>query len=159
MQFTTVRSKEKDYDIYLKSEKLVHNQQEHGKMFPAIWKWKKMVPSYFEPDKHCCRYLEIEKSGSLLLRDQKMQLTTFRSKEKDYDIYLNSEKLVHSQQEHEKNVSQIFRNEKNWFLAISSLANTVAAILRFNKVDPSYQQTKKCSSQLLGARKKIMTSI
>ena len=42
-------------DIYLKSEKLVHNQQEHGKKkcFPAIWKWEKLVPSYFEPDKHC----------------------------------------------------------------------------------------------------------
>ena len=35
MQFTTVRSKEKDYDIYLKSEKLVHSQQEHEKMFPS----------------------------------------------------------------------------------------------------------------------------
>ena len=54
MQFTTVRSKEKDYDIYLKSEKLVHSQQEQVKKgFPAIWKWKKLVPSYFEPDKHC----------------------------------------------------------------------------------------------------------
>ena len=30
-------------------------------MFPAIWKWKK-VPSYLEPDKHCCSYLEREKS-------------------------------------------------------------------------------------------------
>ena len=30
MFFTTVRSKEKDYDIYLKSE-LVHSNQEHGK--------------------------------------------------------------------------------------------------------------------------------
>ena len=71
-QFTTVRSKEKDYDIYLKSEKLVHNQQELGKnVFSAIWKWKKLVPSYFEPDKHCCSYLEIKKSGSLLLGDQK----------------------------------------------------------------------------------------
>ena len=56
-----------------------------------------------------------------------MQFTTVRSKEKDYDIYLKSEKLVHSQQEHEKNVSQLFGSEKNWFLAISSLANTVAA--------------------------------
>ena len=28
--------------------------------------------------------------------------------EKDYDIYLNSEKMVQSQQEHEKNVSQLF---------------------------------------------------
>ena len=56
-------------------------------MFPVIWKWKKLVPSYFEPDKHCCSYLERE------------------------------------------------------------------------KVDPYYLETKKCSSQLLGARKKIMTSI
>ena len=87
MQFTTVRSKEKDYYIYLKSEKLVHSQQEHEKKcFPAIWKWKKRVPNYFEPDKHCCSYLDIEKSGYLLLRDQKMQFTTVRIKEKDYYI-------------------------------------------------------------------------
>ena len=81
-----------------------------------------------------------------------MQFTTVRSKEKDYDIYLKSEKLVHSQQEHEKNVSQLFGSGKNWFLAISSLTNTVAAILELFG-------DKKCSSQLLGARKKIMTSI
>ena len=88
-----------------------------------------------------------------------MQFTTVRSKEKDYDIYLKSEKLVHRQQEHEKNVSQLFGSGKNWFLAISSLTNTVAAIRREKKVDPCYLETKKCSSQLLGARKKIMTSI
>ena len=88
-----------------------------------------------------------------------MQFTTIWSKEKDYDIYLKSEKLVHSQQEHEKNVSQIFGSLKNWFLAISILTNTVAAISREKKVDPCYLQTKKCSSQLLEARKKIMSSI
>ena len=88
-----------------------------------------------------------------------MQFTTVRSKEKDYDIYLKPEKLVHSQQEHEKNVSQLFRGGKNWFLAISSLKNTVAVIWREKKLDPCYLETKKCSSQLLGARKKIMTSI
>ena len=88
-----------------------------------------------------------------------MQFTSVRSKEKDYDIYLESEKLVHSQQEHEKNVSQLFESGKNWFLAILSLTNTVAAIWREKKVDPCYLDTKKCSSQLLGARKKIMTSI
>ena len=214
MQFTTVRSKEKDYDIYLKSEKLVHSQLEHEKnvsqlfgrgknwflaissltntfasiwrekkvdscyletkkcssqllgarktimtsisiqknwftksrstkkCFPAIWKWKKLVPSYFEPDKHCCSYLERKKSGSLLFGHQNMQLTTVRSKEKDYDIYLKSEKLVHSQQEHEKNVSQLFGSGKNWFLAISSLTNTFAAIWREKKVDPCYLKTK-----------------
>ena len=71
MQFTTVRSKEKDYDIYLKSEKLVHSQQEHEKSFSAIWKWKKLVPSYFEPVKHCCSYLDREKSGYLLFGDKK----------------------------------------------------------------------------------------
>ena len=172
MQFTTVWSKEKDYDIYLKPEKLVHSQQEYEKnvsqlfgsgknwflaissltntvaaiqreekwipaiwrpknvvhncleqgkrlrhlfkvrktvsqpvgerkkCFLAIWVWTKLVPSYFEPDKHCCSYLEREKSGSLIFGDQKMQFTTVWSKEKDYDIYLKSEKLVHSQQEH-----------------------------------------------------------
>ena len=118
-----------------------------------------MVPSYFEPDKHCCSYLKIEKSGYLLFGDQNMQFTTVRSKEKYYDIYLKSEKLVHSQQEHEKNVSQLFASERKWFLAISSLTNTVAAIQRQKKVDPCYLEIKKCSSQLLGARKKIMTSI
>ena len=143
MQFTTVYSKEKDYDIYLKSEKLVHSQMEHEKKcFPAIWKWKNLVPSYFEPDKHFCSYLEREKKGSLLFGNKKMQFTTVRSKEKDYDIYLKSEKLVHSQQEHEKNVSQLFVSEKNWLQAISSLTNTVAAIWREKKVDPCYLETK-----------------
>ena len=88
-----------------------------------------------------------------------MQFKTVRSIENDYDIYLNSEKLVHSNQEREKNVLQLFGIGKNWFLAISRLTNTVAAILREKKADPCYLETKKCSSQLLGDRKKIMTSI
>ena len=160
MQFTTVRSKEKDYDIYLKSEKLVHSQQEYEKnVSQQFRKCKKLVPSYFEPDKHCCSYLEREKSGSLLFGDQNMQFTTVRSKEKDYDIYLKSKKLVHSQQEYEKNVSQLFGSGINRFLAILSLTNTVAAIWREKKVDPCYLETKKCSSQLFRAWKKIMTSI
>ena len=49
--------------------------------------------------------------------------------------------------------------EKPGSLAISSLTNTVAAIWREKNVDPCYLETKKCSSQLLGASKKIMTSI
>ena len=129
------------------------------KCFQAIWKWKKLVPSFFEPDKHCCSYLKIEKCGSLQFGDQKMQFTTVSSKEKDYDIYLKSEKLVHSNQKHETNVSQLFGSGKNWFLVISSLTNTVAAIWREKKVDPCYLETKRCSSQLLRARKTIMTSI
>ena len=88
-----------------------------------------------------------------------MYFTTVWSKEKDYKIYLKSEKLVHSQQEYEKNVSQLFGSGKNWFLTISNLINTVASIWREKKVDPCYLETKKCSSHLLGARKKIMTSI
>ena len=88
-----------------------------------------------------------------------MQFTTVRSKEKDYDIYLKSEKLVHSQQEHEKNVSQLFGSGKKCFLAISSLTNTVAAIWRKKKVDPCSLETKKFCSKLLGALKEIVTSI
>ena len=128
MQFTTVRNKEKDYNIYLKSEKLVHSQQEHEKYVSqlfgsgknwflaissltntvaAIWREEKVDPCYLETKNivHNC-----QEQG------------------KDYDIYLKSEKLVHSQQEHEKNVSQLFGGGKNRFLAISSLTNTVAAI-------------------------------
>ena len=112
MQFTTVRSKEKDYDIYLKSEKLVHSQLEHKKnvsqlfgsgknwflaissltnTVAAIWKEKKWIPAIWR---------------------QKMQFTTVRIKEKDYDIYLKSEKLVHSQYEHKKMFPNYFEVEK-----------------------------------------------
>ena len=73
-----------------------------------------------------------------------MQFTTIRSKEKDYDIYLKSEKLVHIQQEHEINVSQLFGSGKNWFLAISTLTNTVfPAIWRPKNVVHNYQEQGK----------------
>ena len=49
--------------------------------------------------------------------------------------------------------------EKSEILVISSLTNTVAAISTERKVDPCYLETKKCSSQLLGAMKKIITSL
>ena len=78
-----------------------------------------------------------------------MQFTTVRSKEKDYDIYLKSEKPVHIQYEHDKNVSHLFGSGKNWFPPISSLTNTVGAIWREKKVYPCYLETNKCSSQLL----------
>ena len=87
-----------------------------------------------------------------------MQFTTVRSKEKDYYISLKSEKLVHSNQELEKNAFQLFGSGKNWFLAISSLTKLLQ-LFGERKVDPCYLETKKCSSQLLGGRKKIMTSI
>ena len=51
-------------------------------MFPSYLEVEKMVPSYFQPNKHCYSYLEREKSGSLLFEDQKMQFTTVRRKEK-----------------------------------------------------------------------------
>ena len=72
-----------------------------------------------------------------------MYFTSVRRKEKDYDIYLKSVKPVHSNQEKEKNDSQLFGNAKNWFLAISRLTNTAAAIWRQKKVDPCYLETKK----------------
>ena len=159
MQFTTVRSKEKDYDIYLKSEKLVHRQQKHEKnvsqLFGSGKNWfldisslTNTVAAIQREKKVYPFYLETKKCSSQLLGGRKKIMT-----------YLKSEKLVHRQQEHEKNVSQLFGSGKNRFLTISSLTNTVEAIWREKKVDPCYLETKKCSSQLLGARKKIMTSI
>ena len=158
--FSTVRSQEIDYDIYLKSEKLVHSQQEHEKnvsqLFASGKKWFLAISSLTNTVAAIQRQKKVD---PCYLEIKKMLFSTVRSKEIDYDIYLKSEKLVHSQQEHEKNVSQLFASGKKWFLAISSLTNTVAAIQRQKKVDPCYLEIKKCSSQLLGARKKIMTSI
>ena len=113
MQITTVRSKEKDYDNYLKSVTLVLSNQEHEKNLPAILKWKNLVPSYFEPDKHCYSYLERDKGGSLLFGEYKMQFTTVTRKENNYDMYLKSEKLVHSNQKHEKKISKLFGSRKS----------------------------------------------
>ena len=71
-----------------------------------------------------------------------MQFKTVRSKKKDYDIYLKSEKLVHSYYQHQKNVSQLFGSGKNWFLAILSLTNTVAAIWSEKKWIPAIYRPK-----------------
>ena len=110
-------------------------------MFPSYLEvGKNWFLAIFEPEQKLFASIWREKkSGSLLFGDQKMQFTTVRSKEKDYDIYLKSEILVHSQQEHEKNVSQLFGSGKNQFLAISSL-------------------TKHCC-KLFGERKKWIPAI
>ena len=160
MQCKTVRSKEKDYDIYLKSEKQVHSQQEHGKnvsqlfgsgnnwslaissltnTVAAIWREKKVDPCY----------LETKKCSSQLLGESKKIMTSIYSQKNWFTASRSTKKIV----------SKLFGSGKNCFQAISSLTNTVAAIWREKKVDPCYLETKKCSSQLLGARKKIMTSI
>ena len=159
MQFTTVRSKETHFDIYLKSEKLVHCQQEHEKnvshLFGSGKNWFLSISSLINTVAAIWREKKVDPCNL----ETKNVVHNCQNKGKYYDIYLKSEKLVHSTQENEKNVSQLFGSGKNWFLAISSLTNTVTAIWREKKVDPCYLETKKCSSQLLGARKKIMTSI
>ena len=57
--------------------------------------------------------------------------------------------MLPSYLEVEKNGSQLFRPRQTLF----------AAIWRKRNVDTCYLETKICSSKLLGARKKIMTSI
>ena len=124
-------------------------------------------------------YLEVEKTGSQLFRSRQTLLQLFGEIEKWIPAIWRLKNVVHNCQEQgkrllylfkvrktgsqqlgaQKNACQLFESGKNWFLAISSLINTVAAIWREKKVDPSYLETKKCSSQLLGASKKIITSI
>ena len=82
MQFTTVRSKEKDYDIYLKSEKLVHSQQEHKKMFPS--------------------YLEVEKTGSQLFRASQTLLQLFGERKKWISAIWRPKNVVHNCKEQGK---------------------------------------------------------
>ena len=150
MQFTTVWSKEKDYDIYLKSEKLVHNQQELEKnvsqLFGSGKNWFLAISSLTNT---VAAIQKREKSGSLLFGDQKMQFTTVRSKEKDYDIYLKSEKLVHSQQEHEKNVSQLFGKWKK----------LVPSYFEPDKHCCSYLERGKSGSLLFGDQKMQFTTV
>ena len=38
-------------------------------MLASYLEMEKLVPSFFEPEKHCYNYLEREKSGSLLFGD------------------------------------------------------------------------------------------
>ena len=142
MQFTTVRSKEKDYNSYLKSDKLVYSQQEHEKnvsqLFGSGKNWFLAISSLTNTVTAIWR----EKSGFLLFGDQKMQFTTVRSKERDYDIYLKSEKLVHSQQEHEKIVFQLFESGKNQFLAIWSLTTLLQLFGEIKKWIPAIWRPK-----------------
>ena len=128
-------------------------------MFPTIWKWKKLVPiisiltntvaAIWREKKVDPCYLDTKKCSSQLLGARKKIMTSIYSQKKWFTASRSTK----------KNVSLLFGSAKIWFLAISSLTNTVVAIWREKKVDPCYQETKKCSSQLLGARKKIMTSI
>ena len=124
-------------------------------------------------------YLEVEKTGSQLFRTCQTLMQLFGERAKWIPAIWRLINVVHNCQEQgkrllhlfkvrktgsqqlgaQKNACQLFETGKNWFLAISSLTNTVTAIQREKKVDPSYLETKKCSSQLLGARKKIITSI
>ena len=88
-----------------------------------------------------------------------MQFPTVRSKEKDYVIYLKSETLVHNNQKHENNVSHLFGSAKKKVPTYFESDKHCCSYLARENVDPCYLETKKCSSQLLGAWKKIMTSI
>ena len=82
MEFTTVRSKEKDYNIYLKSEKLDHSQQEHEKMFPS--------------------YLELGKTGSQLFRARQTLLQLFGDRKKWIPAIWRPKNVVHNCQEQRK---------------------------------------------------------
>ena len=87
MQFTTIRSKVKDYDIYLKSVKLVYSQQEHEKnvshLFGSGKNWSLAISSlrnsvaaiWIEKKVDPC-YLETKKFSSQLLRARKEFMTS-----------------------------------------------------------------------------------
>ena len=76
MYFTTVSRKKKDYDIYLKPEKLVHSQQEHKKTFRS--------------------YLEVEKIGSQLFRARQILLQLFAERKKFIPAIWRPKNVVHN---------------------------------------------------------------
>ena len=82
-------------------------------------------------------YLETKKYSSQLLGARKKIMTSIK--------LLNVRKTVSQQLRAQKNVSQLFGIGKKWFLTISSVTNTDAAIWREKKVDPCYLDAKKFS--------------
>ena len=82
MQFTTVRSKEKDYDIYLK----------YKNWFTACMSTKKMFPSY----------LEVEKTGSQLFRACQTLLQLFGERKSVSLQIWRPKNVVHNCQEQGK---------------------------------------------------------
>ena len=97
------------------------------------------------------RYLEEEKTSSQLFRAKQTLLQLFGERKKW--IPARSTKYLF------RGYLEVEKSRKKQFLANSSLTKTVAEIWREKKVDPCYLETKKCRSELLGARKKIMRSI
>ena len=146
MQFTTVRSKEKDYDIYLKSEKTGSQPvRARKKCFQLFGNGKTWFLAISILTNTVAAIWREKKVDTCYLESKKMQFTTVRSKVKDYDIYLKSEKVVHSQQEHEKmfpsylevqktgsqlfralqTLLQLFRERNKWIPAIWIPKNVV----------------------------------
>ena len=80
-------------------------------------------------------------------------------KEKDYDSYLKSKKLVHSNQEHERKVLQLFGSGKNWFLSIQSQKTLLQLFREREKSGSLLFGDKKIQFTTVRARKKIMTAI
>ena len=82
MQFTTVKSKEKDYDIYLKSENWFTTSRSTEKMFPS--------------------YLEVEKTGSQLFRASQALLQLFGDRKNWIPAIRRTKNVVHTCQEQGK---------------------------------------------------------
>ena len=133
MQFTTVRSKEKDYYIYLKSEKLVHSNQEHKINVSKLFvNGKKLVPSYFETDKHCCSYLEREKWIPAIWK---------------------LKNVVHNCQEQGKRLLHLFKVRKTGSQQLGAGQKCLPAIWKWKKVVPTYFEPDKHSCSYLEREK------
>ena len=76
MQLTTFRSKEKDYDIYLKSENWLTASRSMKKMFPC--------------------YFEVGKTGSKLFRARQTLLQLFGDRKKWIHAIWRPKNVVHN---------------------------------------------------------------
>ena len=77
-------------------------------------------------------YLETKICSSKLLGARKKIMTSIYSQKNWFTAIRSTIKNF-----------QLFGSGKNWYLPISSLSNTVAAIWRDRKVDSCYLETKK----------------
>ena len=129
MEFTTVRSKEKDNDIYLKSEN----------WFRASRTTKKMCPSYLEVGKTCSQLFRARQTLLQLFGDRKKRIPAIR----------RPKNVVQNCQEQGKRLSNLFKVKKTGSQPERARKNCVPAIWKWKKLVPSYfEPNKHCCSYL-----------
>ena len=159
---------------------VVQNCQDQGKRFLHLFKVKKIGSLQLGARIKCFPAILIGKNWFVAISSLTKLLQLFGESKMWIPAIWRLNNVVHNCQEQRKRFLPLFKSRKtgsqhlrgrkkcfltiwNWRKLFPSYfepdKHCWRAIWREKNVDPCYLETKKCSSQQLGARKKIMTSI